>query len=403
MKPGLFNRWFGRREQRSAAFGVSPVWQGTWTGTRHVNTYIAENLSGVAACVHAVSSAIASLPPIVYRVTSTGRTEITGHPLNRIIASPWGAMTWCDWCEWTMSSVLLHGNALAEIITDNAGRAVELRPIPWGCTSPVVLPSGRMAFDVSLWPEPRRRLLLDEVFYLRDRSDDGYIGRSRISRSPDVVGNASSLQEFSAHQWQNQAAPSGAVEIQQPLTNEQHDRLRARFNARYTGAHNAGRVLILDNNAKWSSISVSPEDAEVLQSRKFSTEELCRLFGVPPPLVQDYSHNTFTNSQQASLWFAQFSLMPWVRKIEAEFQRSVILGSDVQLELDMSGLMRGDYSARWQAYAIARQNNILTVDEIREAEGYSPMPRSMMQQQPQQQSTQMPKPNGQMPAEMMQQ
>lgn len=401
MKPGLFSRWFGRREERSAEFGVSPVWQGTWTGTRHVNAYIAENLSGVSACVHAISSAIASLPPIIYRVSDTGRTELTGHPLNRLIASPWGAMTWPDFCEWAMSQVLLNGNCLAEIISDNAGRAVELRPIPWSYVSPVVLPSGRMAFDVSLWPEPRRRLLLDECFYLKDRSDNAFTGRSRISRSPDVIGNAASLQDFSAHAWENQAAPSGAVEIQQPLTSDQYERLRARFDNRYTGAHNARKVLILDSSAKWSSISVSPEDAEVLASRRFSTEELCRLFGVPPPIVQDYTHNTFTNSQQASLWFAQFSLLPWVRKIEAEFQRSVIIGSDVQLELDMSGLTRGDFTQRWQAYAIARQNGILSVDEIRSQEGYSPAPPSMMQQQ-QQPTQQMSKPNGQMPAGMMQ-
>jgi phage portal protein BeeE len=75
------------------------------------------------------------------------------------------------------------------------------------------------------------------------------------------------------------------------------------------------------------------------------------------------------------LWFAQFSLTPWVRKIEAEFTRSVFGGSSgYELEIDLSGLMRGDYAARWAAYAVAVQNNILDVNEIREAEGYNPRP-----------------------------
>lgn len=369
----LLTRLFGRREDRAQAVGVSPIWHGTWTGHRHVNSHLAENLATVSACVGAISSVLASLPVYVYRTSNTGRTELTGLPLNRLLRQPWQTFTWCDWCEWLMSSVLLSGNALCEIQSDGAGRVTALRPVPWQYVAPVVLPSGRLAFDVSMWPDMvRRRLLDDEVFYLRDRSDDGYIGRSRISRSPDVIGNATSLQDFASHAWQNQASPSGAIQIDQPMNDVQFGRLRARLEATYSGTANARRAMILDGGAKWQAISVSPEDAEVLASRRFTVEELCRLFQVPPPIVQDYTHNTFTNSQQASLWFAQFSLMPWVKKIEAEFRRSVIIGSDVELNIDMSGLMRGDYAARWQAYAVARQNDILTINEIREQEGFGP-------------------------------
>ena len=121
--------------------------------------------------------------------------------------------------------------------------------------------------------------------------------------------------------------------------------------------------------------SVSPEDAEVLASRRFSVEELCRVFQVPPPIVRDYTHNTFTNSQQAALWFAQFRLTPWVRKIEAEFTRGVFgSSSGYELEIDLSGLMRGGYAARRAPYAVAVQNGILGVNEIHEAQGYNPRP-----------------------------
>jgi HK97 family phage portal protein len=123
-------------------------------------------------------------------------------------------------------------------------------------------------------------------------------------------------------------------------------------------------------------MAVSPEDAEVLASRRFSVEELCRIFGVPPPIVSDYTHNTFTNSAQASLWFASNTLAPWCRKIEAAFARSVFLPDEAELsvEIDLSGLMRGDYAARWAANVAAVGAGILTVDEVREAEGYNPLP-----------------------------
>ena len=147
--------------------------------------------------------------------------------------------------------------------------------------------------------------------------------------------------------------------------------LHDRFKDRYAGPTKAGRTMILDNGVKWKSVSVSPEDAEVLASRKFSVEEICRLYQVPPPIVQSYEYNTFTNSAQASLWFAQFSLAPWAKKIEAEFSRSVFL-DDAQLEIDLSGLMRGDFATRWAAWKIAVDTGVLTHDEIREIEGWGP-------------------------------
>jgi HK97 family phage portal protein len=96
------------------------------------------------------------------------------------------------------------------------------------------------------------------------------------------------------------------------------------------------------------------------------------LYQVPPPIIQDLSHGTFTNSREAGRWFAQFSLGPWVRKIEAEFSRSVFTDPAMSLELDMSALMRGDAESRWASHKIAVEAGILTPDEVREIEGFNP-------------------------------
>ncbi|MFM9937530.1 MAG: phage portal protein [Novosphingobium sp.] len=363
-----------RSAERFTHGGPVPEWLGLQSATGiAVNEQTVENLATVSACVGAIASAIGSLPPRIYRPSGTGREELTAHPVNRLLRAPWGLLTWPDWCEWAMSQALLHGNALAEILSDGRGTITGLRPIPWRHVQPAVLPDGRQVFHVSLPGEQRRRLTAAQVFYIKDRSDDGLVGRSRISRAPDAVGNAISLQAFSAHAWANQAQPSGAVEIDGALNQANYERLRAQFTQNYTGPKHAGKVLILDNKAQWKSISVSPEDAEVLASRRFSVEELCRLFQVPPPIVQDYTHNTFTNSAQASLWFAQFSLAPWCRKIEAEFARTVFTGDDgAHLEIDLSGLMRGDFETRWKAWEIAVKNDILDRNEVREMEGWGP-------------------------------
>jgi HK97 family phage portal protein len=170
--------------------------------------------------------------------------------------------------------------------------------------------------------------------------------------------------------------PSGAIQIAGRLQQDQHDRIAMQVNQKHSGAHNARKVLILDNDAKWVPLSVSPEDAEVLASRRFSVEELARLFGVPAPIIGDLSHGTFTNAETTGRWMAQFTLSPWCRKIESEFARSVFGGgnSGSHIEIDLSGLQRGSYVERWQANVAAVTAGILDANEVREAEGYNPRP-----------------------------
>ncbi|MBX6375978.1 MAG: phage portal protein [Acetobacteraceae bacterium] len=364
------------------AFGIRPTASG-----QHVSPIIAENLSAVLACVGAISSVMAGFPAYVYRITPEGRVELPDHPVARLTRRPNAHQTWPDWVEFTMGQALLYGNAVSQIEYDGAGRPTALIPIPWRSVSVTLLPTGRLAYDVIDHTAPwggsvrSRRLLEHEVFHLRDRSDEGLVGRSRISRAPDVLGNAMALQEWSGTMWKNGATPSGALKFDTHLNEDQFRRISARLEQQLAGPQNARRIMVLESGASWQALSVSPEDAEVLASRRFSVEEVCRLFQVPPPIVQDLSHGTFTNSREAGRWFAQFTLAPWARKIEAEFGRSVFGASsaDCVLELDMSALMRGDAEARWASHKIAVEAGILDPDEIREIEGWNPRRRTQQQ------------------------
>lgn len=351
-------------------------------GGRAINHRTAENLSTVLGCVNAIATAIASLPAYVYRRAEDGREEDTGHPLARLIRNgPNARQTWPDFVEWLMASTLLRGNGLAEIKMDGGGRVRELLPLPWDHVSVQMLPSGRLAYDVveaiglfGATGRPRR-LLEGEVLHLRDRSDDGLIGRSRLTRAAAVVGTALSVQEFAGALYENGINPSGALQVSGKLGTPELNRLAQHFREAFSGPSKAAKALVLDQGATWQQISVSPEDAELLASRKFTVEELARLYGVPPPLIQDYSRNTFTNAETAGRWFAQFTLQPWIRKIECEFARSVFSEASRathELEIDLSGFMRGDYAARWTAHKIAVDAKILSVNEVREVEGWNP-------------------------------
>lgn len=380
----VWSRLFGRETRALDPPSIQALMHSTALthSGRYVNTVMAQNLSAVTACINAVATAMGSLPPLIYRVTAEGRLELRTHWVNRLFRRPNEWMTWPDLIEFVMWNALLHGNALLLIEADNAGRPVALVPIPWRHVQVEITEGGRLVYVVTRMTGPwgmavaPQRYLSDQIFHLKDSSDDGFVGRSRISRAPEVIGNASSLQEWSGSTWKNAATPSGAVEVEGPLTQAMFDRLRTQFEERFSGAHNARKVMILDNRTTWKSLSVSPEDAEVLASRRFSVEEVSRLMGVPGPIIGDQSHSTFTNSETLIRFFAQSTLASWCNKFEAEFARSILGASntDLEISLDLSGLLRGDPAQRWQNYAIAAQNNILSIDEIREAEGYNPRP-----------------------------
>ena len=381
----LLDRILGRTETRA---DTDPSWSAlsglnTATG-RLVNSSMAETLSACLASVDAIASALGSLPAWVYRTGPTGRVLLHDHPLQRLIRR--GAnerMTWCDTIQWTGASVLLRGNALLEIVSDRrTGELAELRPIPWENVSVMLLPSGRLAYDVmdvigiygaagGAVGRPRR-LLQGEVIHLRDRSDDGILGRSRLSRAAAVISAGLSIQEFSSALYENGINPTGAFKVEQTLSKDQKLQIREQLKLLYSGSKNTGRAMILEGGTSWQQISITPEDAELLASRRFSVEEIARIFQVPPPIIGDLSHGTFTNSETLIRYFAQGTLSSWCRKIESEFSRALLPDDDLSLELDLSGLLRGDPETRWKSHEIAIRNRVLLPNEVRELEGWNP-------------------------------
>ena len=344
-----------------------------------VNERMAENLTTVAACVSAHASALASCPVYVYRRTAGGRTEVPDHPVALLFRNgPIPHQTGPDLIEAWVACALLTGNGLLEIERDG-GTPAAIRFIAWRWVSPMLAPSGRLVYDVTeqtgLYGQTGRvrRLLADDVVHLKDRSDDGLLGVSRLTRSAAPVAHALQLNERAQNVVAQGAAPSGAIGTEQKISADAMEALRKQFDSRHAGAANAGRVMILTDGLKFTPFDITPEDAELLASRKFSVEEICRLYQVPPPIVQDYSHNTFTNSEAAGRWFAQFTLGPWARKIEAALSRALFPeGSGLEIELDLSAFLRGDPQTRWAAHKIAVDAGILDADEVREIEGFNP-------------------------------
>lgn len=349
-----------------------------------VSAIVAENASGVAACVSAIASSLASLPIRCYRAAPAGRIELSerDHWLPGLLKNPCPQATWPEWAEFMLASALLHGNALATIRYDQDGQPVELFPVQWRFCTPVLLePSGELAFNVNMNFGPFngagifRRYVASECVLLKDRSDYGcYIGRSRLSRSPAVLAAALGIGAYAGTVFQNAISPSGIISHPGKLNAEARTYLSQEITSTMAGPSNAKKTMVLDEGMAWTPISTSPVDNETLESRKFSIIEIARVFGVPPPIVQSFENNAFTSSETANRWFSSMTLSPWARKLEAVLEKS-LLGDepDIHCEIDFTALVRGDFAARWASYATAAQNKLLSVDEIRESEGYGPM------------------------------
>jgi HK97 family phage portal protein len=285
-----------------------------------------------------------------------------------------------DFISWLMGEVLLNGNAVAEIVTDSQGRVVALKPIPWRTISVGMTPSGRLVYD---FQEPAiggaqgmsRRLLEGEVLHLKDRSDDGILGVARLRRAAGVAEGALLADGYSKSLFRNMGHPGVVLKHEKTLSEGAAKRLKANWLSLYGGA-GRGSPAVLEEGLDVTTLpQVSPEDAELLAARRFSVEELARIFDIPPIIIGDLSHGTFTNSETMLRYFAQSCLTFWCRKLEAEFARSVFTEAErdtLAISLDLGGILRGDPATRFANYKIAIEAGILTPDEARAEEGYNP-------------------------------
>jgi HK97 family phage portal protein len=232
------------------------------------------------------------------------------------------------------------------------------------------------------WPLPGgysatgfpRRYFADggEVLYLKDRSDDGILGRSRLSRAPGAVACGIGAQGFSEGVWANGAILGGVLTHPGRLGLETTNAIAQSWRDVQSGAGNAAKIAVLEEGMKYEKIGVSPEDSELLDSRKFSVVELCRLFNVPPAVVGDFAESNFATSDAAMRFFATGCLAQWVAKLQAEFSRSVFNTPEAVLRIDLEGLLRGDFNAHATALINLTRTGIISQDEARHELGWNP-------------------------------
>lgn len=278
---------------------------------------------------------------------------------------------------------ILWGNAYAQVIRNGRGEVAALYPLMPDRMTVDRDNAGRIFYEYLRADSDARtlgrksivRLAPEDVFHIPGLGFDGLVGYSPIAMAKQAIGMGLACDEYGAAFYQNGAQPGGVLE--HPGVVKDPKRVRDSWNAIYQGSRNAHRIAVLEEGMTYKPISISPEQAQFLETRKFQIDEIARIFRVPPHMVGDLDKSSFSNIEQQSLEFVKYTLSPWISRWEQTIHRSLLLPSEKPryfARFNVEGLLRGDYQSRMNGYATGISNGFLSPNDIHRLENMDLIP-----------------------------
>ena len=383
---GIFSGLFHSRDKPSNSTNGSGYrfFLGNSTAGKAVTERSAMQMTAVYSCVRILAEAIAGLPLHLYCYKEDGGKEkALGHPLYLLLHDePNPEMSSFVFRETLMTHLLLWGNAYAQIIRNGKGEVVALHPLMPNRMTVDRDSSGQLFYSYQMnnsdAPTMKTGTVIlkpSDVLHIPGLGFDGLVGYSPIAMAKNAIGLAIATEEYGAKFFANGATPGGLLEY--PGTVKDPDRVRESWNKGFSGSQNAGKVAILEEGMKYTPISIAPEQAQFLETRKFQINEIARIFRVPPHMVGDLEKSSFSNIEQQSLEFVKYTLDPWVVRWEQSLSRALFTPEEKKqyfFKFNVEGLLRGDYQSRMNGYATARQNGWMSANDIRELENLDRIP-----------------------------
>jgi HK97 family phage portal protein len=382
---GIFSGLFKSRDKPTDSTVGSryTFYMGGSTSGKTVTERSAMQMTAVYSCVRILAEAIAGLPLHVYRYNSDGGKEkAIDHSLYLILHDePNPEMSSFVFRETLMTHLLLWGNAYAQIIRNSKGEVVALYPLMPNKMSVDRDENGQLYYQylrsIDEVGGKSETVILKpaDVLHIPGLGFDGLVGYSPIAMAKNAIGLAIATEEYGAKFFANGAAPSGVLE--HPGTIKDPQRVREAWQSQFGGSQNSGKIAVLEEGMKYTPISISPEQAQFLETRKFQINEIARIFRVPPHMVGDLEKSSFSIIEQQSLEFVKYTLDPWVIRWEQSIMRTLLTPEEKKsyfVKFNLEGLLRGDYQSRMNGYATARQNGWMSANDIRELENLDRIP-----------------------------
>lgn len=333
-------------------------------------------LGAVYACVNLYARTMASLPCILYHKGPNGKERATDHHLYGLLHNePNPNMSSHTFRKLMEASLKLYGNAYAWIEFDKYYQIKALWPLQSNSVVPQrSMRTGELFYDAVLHDGTARRFRAYEMVHIPGLGFDGISGRSPVRQFAETMGLSLDIKKYGRKFFQNGARPAGILKHPGSLSEEAQNRLTKAFERRYSGVDNSSKTMLLEEGMEYQSIGIAPDEAQFLESQKFGVNEIARIYGVPPHMIADLEHSTFSNIEQQDLNFAKHSILPECINWEQELMRKLLNNAErdsYEIEFNMEGLVRGDMQSRYQAYAIGVQWGFMSANDIREKENMS--------------------------------
>lgn len=369
---------FFKRKQNSISHQEPADYTGfsfdTYTG-RRVSPAMAMKLTAVFGCVRVLSESVGMLPCFLYQSTDSGRVKAPKEKLYSLLyTAPNDYMTPQEFWEYLIASLCLRGNFYAYKVKA-LGEIVELLPLLPDNVQPKLDENWNPVYQVTFPDGSRDVLSQDEIWHVRTFTMDSLVGLSPISYARQTIGLGLATEEHGARLFSNGAVSSGVLQTDQALTNEAYTRLKETFQEQHQGLSNAHKPMILEMGLKWNQISMSAEDAQFLETRKFQLEEICRIFRVPLHMLQNTDRATFSNIENLGMGFVNYSLVPYLTRIEQRINTGLVSKEkrgQFYAKFNVGALLRGDMKSRYESYATGINWGILSPNECRDLEERNP-------------------------------
>ena len=383
---GFFSGLFRSRDKpqnRTTGSAYSFFFGGSAAGKR-MNERSAMQMTAVYSCVRILAEAVAGLPLHLYRYKEDGGKEkALDHPLYLLLHDePNPEMSSFVFRETLMTHLLLWGNAYAQIIRNGRGEVMALYPLMPDRMAVDRDDKGQLYYEYTTSADDAPiskgsivRLKPSDVLHIPGLGFDGLVGYSPIAMAKNAIGLAIATEEYGSKFFANGAQPSGVLEHPGTIKNPQ--RVRDSWMSQFGGSANSNKIAVLEEGLKYTPISISPEQAQFLETRKFQINEIARIFRVPPHMVGDLEKSSFSNIEQQSLEFVKYTLEPWLVRWEQSIQRILFSADEKKryfVRFNVEGLLRGDYASRMNGYAVGRQNGWMSANDIRELENLDRIP-----------------------------
>lgn len=333
----------------------------------NVSNDTAMSFTAVFAAMRLRSENVASLPKVVYEKKSKGKEVAKSHPVNRLVHyKPNSYMNIFVFWEFINAYLDGHGNSYAIIERNGQGDPVALWPVHPSHVL-VTLVNRKKYYKVFGTQGFNGTYSDDDMLHFMLFTRDGITGVNPIVYNADAISLGMAATKFGQEFFDKGGHVKGVLEYEREMGDEEYKK----FMNHYTNSARNFGTPFLEYGIKYKEIGISPEAAQMLQSKVFAVQDVARIFNVPPHMLAELSRSTFSNIEHQDIQFVKYSIRPSVKRFETEIESKLFFENETdrfEMKFVLDGLLRGDMKTRGAFYHFGIQDGWLTRNEVRDME-----------------------------------